>query len=229
MSETAPLGRDDLIRRVHARLMARTAPRLELLLIVLLAGAAAFFASVVSLNLGLTAMAWRYPIAVAAGYLTFIALIRVWIAFQRRRPDAGDLVDAADVASQPLQEVPAVQLGRGREPSFSGLDLSPSWDDLWPLAVALIVIGVAAFAIMSVIYAAPLLLAEVALDAAIVGTLYRRLRREDSSHWVFTVVRRTWLPALLLIALAASLGYLLQAIAPGARSIGGVLAALSPR
>ncbi len=76
------------------------------------------------------------------------------------------------------------------------------------------------------IYAAPVLLAEVALDAAIVSTLYRRLSKQDMSHWALTVVRHTWLPALVLIVFAAIGGWALQKAAPDARSIGGVLRAL---
>jgi hypothetical protein len=77
-----------------------------------------------------------------------------------------------------------------------------------------------------VISVAPVLLAEVALDAAIVSTLYRRLHKQDMSHWAVTVVRRTWVPALLLLACAAVGGYALQRAAPEADSIGGVVRAV---
>jgi hypothetical protein len=84
------------------------------------------------------------------------------------------------------------------------------------------VLGAAA-AIGYVIYAAPLLLAEVALDAAIVSTLYRRLRQDDVSHWAVTVLKRTWMSAAALMVFAALGGYAMQQIAPEARSIGGVI------
>ena len=91
---------------------------------------------------------------------------------------------------------------------------------------ALCVVG-GFIAIGYVIYAAPILLAEVALDAAIMSALYRRLRREDASHWAMTVVRKTWLPALALMIVAAVAGYALQLAVPDARSIGGVMRALN--
>ena len=83
-----------------------------------------------------------------------------------------------------------------------------------------------AVAIGYVIYAAPLLLSEVALDAAVASTLYRRLRKDDVSHWAVTVLRRTWIPAAAIMLFAALGGYALQRVAPEARSIGGVVRAL---
>jgi hypothetical protein len=77
-----------------------------------------------------------------------------------------------------------------------------------------------------VIYIAPLLLAEVALDAALVSAAYRRLRKEDVGHWTGAVFRRTWVPAVILVTFMFVAGYAAQRIAPEARSIGGVIRAL---
>ena len=241
------LGREQLVRQIHDRLINRTAPRLELFLIVSLAGAAAFVTSAAGLRLGLESMAWRYPLAVAAGYGIFLLLIRIWIAWQRRRLNGLDGFDAFDVASELdassiAPDVPLFEGGRsgggGGGSSFGsqawvtpsrtasgrssgGLDLD--WDELWPLAIAVACMIAGAVAIATVLYTAPILLAEVALDAAIMSAVYRRLRREDASHWVMTVVRKTWLPALTLVLLGAIAGYALQQIAPDALSIGGVI------
>jgi hypothetical protein len=78
-----------------------------------------------------------------------------------------------------------------------------------------------------VVYVAPLLLAEVALDAALVSTFYGRLRREDTRSWTHSLVRRTWAPAAAVIATLAVGGFIMQLVAPGAVSIGGVIAALA--
>lgn len=77
-----------------------------------------------------------------------------------------------------------------------------------------------------VIYIAPMLLAEVALDAALVSAVYRRLRKEDVGHWTGAVFRRTWMPAAILVIFMAIAGYAAQRLAPEARSIGGVIRAL---
>lgn len=78
-----------------------------------------------------------------------------------------------------------------------------------------------------VIYIAPMLLAEVALDAALVSAVYRRLRKEDVGHWTGAVFRRTWIPAAILVIFMFVAGYAAQRLAPEARSIGGVIRALT--
>jgi hypothetical protein len=85
----------------------------------------------------------------------------------------------------------------------------------------------ALIAVGFVVYSAPILLAEVALDAAVVAPIYRRLRREEAGHWAGAVLRHTWMPALVVILFVAAAGFALQQAAPEARSIGGVWRALS--
>jgi hypothetical protein len=108
-----------------------------------------------------------------------------------------------------------------------GLGFSLDLDELWFVVVAAACAIGGLLVIVYVIYTAPVLLAEVAIDAAVVSAVYRRLRREDTSHWVLTVVRHTWLQALALVVFAAVAGYALQRVAPEARSIGGVVRTLA--
>jgi hypothetical protein len=107
--------------------------------------------------------------------------------------------------------------------SSGGSGLALDVDEMWPVVLALACALGGLLAIFYVIYTAPVLLAEVALDAAIVSTLYQRLVKREMSHWAVTVVRHTWLPALALVVLAAVGGWALQIAAPEARSIGGVI------
>ena len=105
----------------------------------------------------------------------------------------------------------------------SPFDIDVDVDDLWPVVLAVACVLGAAIAIVWVIYSAPVLLAEVAVDAAIVSGVYRKLKKREPAHWAMTVVRHTALPAAAIIVFAALAGYALQKIAPEARSIGGVI------
>ena len=119
--------------------------------------------------------------------------------------------------------------------SRSGGDAGRSWgfgvdldDGIWlVVAAAAALAGLAA--IGDVIYLAPVLLAEVALDTAIISVLYRRLRRDEQAYWLTTALRHTWAPALVVIVFAFVVGFALQQAAPDARSIGSVLQSLSAR
>jgi hypothetical protein len=214
--------RDELIAHLRDRLINPRRPRLVVLLILTLAGAAAFGTSVGALRLGLDSMALRYAIATLCGYAAFLALIRLWIALQRGE-DLGDVVDTARETSEVTEFLPEYGGGAPEVFDFS-VDLEEGW--FVALAIACALIGLVALAY--VVYIAPMLLAEVAVDAALVSAVYRRLRRGDIRWWAASVFRRTWLAAVALVIFMGIAGFALQQIAPDARSIGGVVRELNP-
>ena len=62
------------------------------------------------------------------------------------------------------------------------------------------------------------------LDAALAAGLYRRLRRASSAHWLESAVSRTWKYFVGFAVILAIAGFAMQAYAPEAVSIGGVVA-----
>jgi hypothetical protein len=247
-----PLRRQDLVNLTRERLLRESAPRVQLAVIIGLAGLAAFICSAVTLRIGFLWMAVRYPLAVMCGYAIFFGLIRWWIVWQRRADDAQSRSSVADVAAEVLDvrvpgrgsaDVPLFGAGRSGGGGASAQFIGPSGapvpkaggrgvaidldlDEAWWLVLVIACVAGGAIAIGYVVYAAPLLLAEVALDAAVVSVLYRRLKKDDVSHWAMTVLRRTWIPALALVVFAAIGGYAMQQVAPEAQSIGGFARAL---
>jgi hypothetical protein len=216
--------REELVEVVRHRLSSTGAPRLELSLILLLAGTAAFLTSVLALGLGWTSMAGRYALAAAAGYLAFIALVRLWIAWKRGGcPDIDfDPGIGPDFIDLPLR----LRLPAADAPRFNlGLDLDI--DELWFVVLALACALGGLLTIGYIVSVAPLLLAEVALDAALFTAVYRRLHERDASHWAATTLRRTAIPAMVLIVFVGLAGFALEQVAPDAQSIGGVVDALN--
>lgn len=71
-----------------------------------------------------------------------------------------------------------------------------------------------------VVYAAPVLLAEILVDGLLLAGLYKRLKGVEPRHWLRSAVRRTLLPALVTTALFIAAGYLMQRAIPEARSLG---------
>jgi hypothetical protein len=252
-----PTSRSLLVSELADQLARDRAPRLQLLIIMSLAGGAGFLASFLLLWWGgstFDRMALRYAVAALTGYATFIALVRLWIAFHR--PSHGFDVDAGDVAVDVLES--AIPVPSSTSPAVDipidiPLELeargNPTEADTWRAVRRsvmtsredgnafidfddcgwLVVAGVCAvgglIAVAYVVYIAPVLLAEVALDAAIISALYRRLRRDEAGHWLTTVLTRTWLPATAVVLFAAIAGFALQQVAPEAQSIGGVIRA----
>jgi uncharacterized membrane protein len=108
--------------------------------------------------------------------------------------------------------------GGGKGGGFS-LDLDG--DDLFWLLVALAAAFAGFLAIAYVIYVAPTLLAEAAINGAVAGRVYHGLQKRESHHWTTDIVRRTGVAAAILVISVSAAGYALQRVAPEARSIGG--------
>jgi hypothetical protein len=253
LRESSAVPRSELVSRLADHLSRTNAPRLQLMTILVVAAAAGFLSSVLLLWSSVDAfdrMPLRYALAALCAYAVFIGLIRLWIALHRpatRIDVEPDLADALDVAADLLPSgtsqpgtASVFTGGRGGGGGASsqwssgiaghsnsggrsswGIDLDLD-EGIW-LVVAAVCAAAGLAAVAYVVYMAPVLLAEVALDAAIVSALYRRLRRDEHGYWLTTVLRRTWVPAAILVVFAFLTGFALQQAAPQARSIGAVI------
>ena len=96
-------------------------------------------------------------------------------------------------------------------------------DELAIPLIVLVLFGVLLCSSFFIIYSAPVLFAELMLDGILATTLYRRLRRLETRHWLETAVRRTAWPFLITALLVAACGWGMKAYAPEAQSIGDVI------
>jgi hypothetical protein len=213
------------------------------MLILGLTGVAGFFISFVLLHLGVTQMVVRYPIAIAVAYGVFMLLIGLWLRLQR---DDINLLEVADYANNlhvPGDDGGAASSGAGGfdgrgvmgehlssvhgggSGSSGGWDIdlpSIDVDDAIWVVLAIIVFLAGLIAIFYVVYIAPALLAEVLVDGLLAAGLYRTVRGAQGSHWMKTVLRKTAIPAILVLIFFTLGGFLLQKIEPTASSIGEV-------
>ncbi len=133
----------------------------------------------------------------------------------------GDAAGAGLPHASPTFNAGSGSSGGGGGDWLSGIDFDADSEGcvFFLLAVALIVAGVCAS--LYVVYAAPVLLAEILVEGVLLSGLYRGMRRaRRDGDWLGAAVRRTWLPVLLTLLTFAAAGYLLQRAAPRARSIG---------
>lgn len=122
----------------------------------------------------------------------------------------------------PVMEATVSNVSGGGGKSGGGFSLDLDGDDLFWLVVALAATCAGAFAVTYVVWVAPTFLGEAAVNAAVAGKVYHGMQRRDSSHWTEDQLKRTILPALIVIASAAAAGYAFNRIAPEAVTIGGV-------
>ncbi|WP_293775944.1 hypothetical protein [uncultured Oxalicibacterium sp.] len=97
-----------------------------------------------------------------------------------------------------------------------GVDTIGSADELAFPILALVFVGGLLVSAFLLIHAAPTLFAELLLDGVLAASLYRRLRKMDTRHWLETAVRRTAGPFAIVAAMLVLAGWLAQVYAPHA-------------
>ena len=235
--------RREALAQIRSRFIAGVYPRLTVLGFIGLSGGAALGVSAVLFRLGVEHMGYRYAAATIAGYAVFLLLIRLWIELWRPREsrDPGDpfldvpLFDGPGSGGSSAAFSGGGSGGGGASgvwegPGEAGLDVPVDVldaDDAWPVVVAIVVTALvlvgSVAAMLYVVYYAPVLLAEIALDAALVTGIYRRLRRQDARHWLKSAIGYTWKPAIVITVCLFVAGTVIQWAIPSARTIGDVL------
>lgn len=215
----------------------RSFPRLMLGLILLVTGLVGGAVSYGLLHAGVAPMWLRYPVAVLVAYAVMLALVRLWIEIEQWRFDPDDPVVREAIRRIEEKDLAAEAERSGPDDTNAetarkkgGFDLAhlDGWTDLSgcgdvegciPLLLVGVVLGLVA--VLGITLAgAPVLLAEIFLDAFLIGALYRRLRVPAKENWLATAVRKTWKSALITTVLLGLGGGVLQYLAPGAHSIG---------
>lgn len=205
-------------------------PRLVMSGVLAITGGVGFLASYVMLHAGLEKMWLRYPAAVLFAWVAFLGLVRLWAEVERRAfsPD-NDLEkllrEGRDPGDEPSTvEVSGDAVGRWLDAATS---YTPDSDEggclVWFFVMvvgALLLLSLAG--LYTVLMAAPVLLAEVFLDAVLVTALYKRMAHLDRRWWLTGAMERTAVPVLLTAGTLMIAGATMQALAPGAKSVGGV-------
>ena len=218
-------NREREVQRQRRLLEKLSTPRLSMFLIASLTAGSGFVAAVVLLQAGVRAMWLRYPLATAIAYGVFLLLLWIWLHYREHGdvdPGSGDYVPdgSSTAAASDCGDAAAGDCsssgGGGGGGSF---DIDA--DLVGVVIVALIALAGLLFAAVSIVSIAPLLLAELAVDAALAAGLYRHVRHLDRQrHWLTTALARTLWRFALVAVLTAAVGAAIQWQVPGADSIG---------
>lgn len=245
-----PLQRHQLVARLRARLERQSFPRLQMLLLVSLTGAAGFLASFTLLRLGLAEMWLRYLAAFGFAYLAFLGLLWLWL--RTKAEDYADIPDVSGVSptrgeghdcddfsggggsfggggasgrfdapvAKMHADAPSDAVG---EALGSVGDAVSGADELALPLVAIVFVGSLLLSSAWIVFSAPVLFAELLVDGVLAASLYRRLRGLESQHWLETALKRTAWPFLMTGLLVSAIGWGMQVYAPEAHSIGEVM------
>ncbi|MEZ4215261.1 MAG: hypothetical protein R3E88_02200 [Myxococcota bacterium] len=211
--------RERLVRKVARALHRRASPRAVVAFALATSGVLGLLASILLLSVGVLHMGVRYALSFALAYAVFLLVLRAWVV-RWEYPAHADLV--ASAPSPPRVNVDAADVATGLEPADAAGGLDEAWILVLPAALVVGAICAAGY----VLSIAPVLLGEVALDVAIAAGAFRRATRIEPAHWMVGAARRTAAPALALGVALAVVGSALEAVSPGAHTIGRALAAL---
>lgn len=249
MSRSPRYSRHHEIQRVRGRLETFSFPRLQMFLLVVVTGLAGFLASALLLSGGMLTMWSRYLAAFGFAYLAFLGLLWLWL--RTRTEDWSDIPDISNSFQPPSHSHQhALDIGAhhgdfgggGASGSFDATSVDVPIDDTpteavgealsaagqaEEFAIPLVVIVFLATLLLSslfLVWSAPTLFAELLVDGVLSASLYRRLRGLESRHWVTTAIRRTAWPFAVTALIIAGIGWGMAQYAPGAHSIGEVVA-----
>ncbi|MDR2959763.1 MAG: hypothetical protein LBV10_09475 [Stenotrophomonas sp.] len=236
-------SRGSEVVRARRHLQQRGWPRLQMALIVALTGATGFLVSHLLRLAGVEAMLLRYPLAVLLAYGVFLLLMWAWIRWRwdnvldALSSEVGGGTPSAhgSAAQSPWSDVGGRSGGGGASASWnesaaqSGVEVSEvplaglAEDEAGlPLLAVLGIVAVGAAVVLVsawVVWSAPLLMAELLVDAAIAGGLYRRMQGMQEQGWWRVCVTHTIWPLLGLLLFFAIVGWLAQQLVPGAASL----------
>lgn len=236
------------VLRVRGKPETFSFPRLHMLALVALTGMAGFMASALLLSGGMLTMWSRYLAAFGIAYLAFLCLLWLWL--RTRTEDWSDFPDL----STTLPDLPRSHgqahaivvhhgdFGGGASASLDSTSLDAPSNAAPPKAVGkalsaarqaeetaipltfVVFFATLVLSSLFLVWSAPTLFAELLVAGVLSASLYRRLRGLRTQHWLATAIRRTAWAFAVTALIAAGLGWGMAQYAPGAHSIGEVVA-----
>ena len=195
---------------------------------------------------GLDSMGWRYALSVLGAYGFFFLAVRMWVwyaagvAVQLSLPDSlPDLEnvplpnirgggsgagfsgfhggDAGGGGASDLFDSPMISSGDGG--GGGGFDLDLDLDDgFWILLVLAVFVIIIAASGGYLIWMAPEILPEVAIECAIGAGLVRQLK-DSQAGWAGRLLYKTWIPLGVVMIAAFCAGAFIESTCPGATNV----------
>jgi hypothetical protein len=112
-------------------------------------------------------------------------------------------------------------------PQSGGSSCLPDIPDIDDGTIVLIVLGILLALILGVglylVYAAPAILSDAAVQAIMASSLYRASKRMDSPDWVGSIFRATWVPFTIMAILIIAVALVATHYCPGASKLSDVV------
>jgi hypothetical protein len=232
-----------LKKAVKAKLLNHGSPRLQMTLILFFTSSIAFVSSTLMLKVfNITAMWFRYSAAALIAYLFFFFALWLWMFYIRANENTKiimeEIISEADGELKNFLEGEMVEgiqsisssgsetgLSTGDGGKGSGFSLDLDGDAIKGILIVIVVMVALSLLVVFgyIIVAAPALLSEALVDAAVVGAFYKRVRKIQGSNWLLGAIRGTWIPFVIIVAVLSIAGIVIQYLKPEFVSLGDVV------
>lgn len=224
--------------RFKAALRERFFLRFHMTLILVAVALSGLGISKLLAAVGLTHIQLRYPLAVVCAYGVFFVLVRIWLWYvslaheERADHDGGlvdhvdDVADLADVAGAVGHEVGGSVRGGGSSGQGGGWSLGDAADGDGAGVVLILLVVVLCVVFGSglyLIWEAPALLGEAALQMMLAASLRRAARRMDAPHWAGSVLGASWLPFVIVAIVVWIFAAVAGSVCPDETKLGEIL------
>ena len=204
----------------------RACPRLLMAGALALGAAAGVACSVALRSWGLSAMWLRYPLSFAAAYAVLVFILgrlahgmslRLEASRREVRRAAVGHQFRSDPADSPDFDDLLDRIREGME-NANQQGQPTAYPRALPLQLTLLLALTVALVCLYCIWMAPLLLAELVAEGALVAWLYRPTSR-GTAGWLPVALEQTGMPALVVAATFAGTGWVFQLYAPHAETV----------
>lgn len=116
-------------------------------------------------------------------------------------------------------EVQPLQTSSSGGGSWFDFDFSLDDDSIWVVILLIVLVGSILGSGLYLIYIAPHLLPDLAVNALLASSFAQAARKADEEGWVKSAVKATWIPFVVVLVLASALGWAVHHACPVAERL----------
>ncbi|XDD45281.1 hypothetical protein AB3N60_11190 [Leptospira sp. WS39.C2] len=207
------------VDQIKAILLKKGNPRFQMFVILSVTFICATITSFVLLNLGISLMYIRYPIAIFSGYLSFFLFLRIWVFFAFKgmnlHPDE----------SYNLLRIDTNKINSNSEMNISSAPYDFLFDHEQAFLIILFLILTLSILIIFgyVIFISPIFLSEIVFESIALTFVYKKIKNYQSIGWYGVIIKNTIIPFLILLAIFTFIAFLIQSALPEIKSMGDLI------
>ncbi|TGM62921.1 hypothetical protein EHQ96_18365 [Leptospira levettii] len=207
------------LEQIKAILLKKGNPRFQMFVILSATFICATISSFILLNLGISLMHIRYPLAIFSGYLSFFLFLRIWVFFAFKGMNL-----------HPDESFNLLRIDTNKMNSSSELNISSApYDFLFDheqafLIILFLILTLSILLIFGyIIFISPIFLSEIVFESFALTFVYKKIKNYQSIGWYGVVIKNTIIPFLILLSIFTFIAFIIQSAFPEIKSMSDLI------